>query len=442
MPLHRLRPHHLVRTARSVAAALPDPFVLVPPQVRKTARSATRTVIGRTEPQRRLLAAVWATAAGDALVTIAAPLLVLERGGGPAAAALVVPLLWLPYVFLGIPTGIYADRVSPRRVLALSIVAELAGMAALAAAALAPELSLPLVYAGVLGVGVSRPVADAAVGASIGHAYDEPALGGTAVTAANGGGRLIGLAAGGITGAGGALPFALAAMAALTAVGLLLRIPGLPAPDVHGPSFRRSVRRAVRALTTPGIRGGYLSAVAWNFLCAGPTAGLIAPLLRAEAGVSGPETAIVCALAGITVFAASLTVARRMRIADILPYGQRGVALVGAACVAIGLAGLAGAGWPVALVAIAAAATVPFATQPSVALRLHAAPDAIRATTVAIGRAGVLAASFLGGVFWSFTAGSIGVGSALVVSGLATLALYLADRLLFRPQLASLTLEE
>ena len=420
---------------------LPDPFVLVPPVVRRTARSATRTVVGRTEPQRRLLAAVWATAAGDALVTIAAPLLVLERGGGAAAAALVVPLLWLPYIVLGIPSGIYADHVSPRRVLALSIIAELAGMGALAAAALTPELSLPLIYIGVLGVGVSRPIADAAVGAAIGRAYDEPALGGTAVSAANGGGRLIGLAAGGITGAGGALPFALAALAALTAVGLLLRIPGLPAPASYSLSFRRSLRRAVRALAAPAIRGGYLSAVAWNFVCAGPTAGLIAPLLRTESGFTGSETAVISALSGIIVFAASLFVARRMRIVDILPYGQRGVALVGIACAAIGIAGIAGSGWPVAAVVIIAAATVPFATQPSVALRLHAAPDAIRATTVAIGRAGVLAAAFAGGVTWSLVAGAVGVANALLLSGVLTLALYLADRLLFRPRLADLTLE-
>jgi MFS family permease len=442
MPLHRLLPHHLLRGARGVVAALPDPFVLVPPEARRSVRSATRTVVGRTEPQRRLLAAVWATAAGDALVTIAAPLLVLERGGGVAAAALIVPLLWLPYIVLGIPSGIWADRASARRVLALSIVAELAGMAALAGAALAPELSLPLVYAGVLGVGVSRPISDAAVGASIGDAYDEPALGGTAVSAANGGGRLLGLAAGGITGAGGALPFALAAMAALTAVGLLFRIPGNPTAGAGRPSFRRSMRRAARALATPGIRGGYLLSVSWNFVCAGPTGGLIAPLLRSEAGFSGSSTAIVSALSGIAVFVASLVVARRMRIADILPYGQRGVALVGIAVGAIGLAGLGASGWAVAAVAIAGAFVVPFATQPSVALRLHAAPEELRATTVALGRAGVLGASFAGGVLWSLVAGAIGAGGALLLSGLATLTLYLADRLLFRPRLAELALEE
>jgi hypothetical protein len=383
---------------------------------------------------------VWATSAGDALITIAAPLLVLERGGTLSAAALVVPLLWLPYILLGIPTGIYADRISPRRMLACSIVAEIAGMAALAVAALTPEFSLPLVYLGVLGVGVSRPVADAAVGASIGHAYDEPALGGTAVSAANGGGRLIGLIAGGITGAGGALPFAIAAMAALTAVGLLLRIPGVPPPAPLAASFRRSLRRAVRALNQPGVRGGYLASVAWNLLCAGPTAGLIAPLLRGEAGFTGPETAVISALSGIVVFAASLTVARRMRVADILPYGQRGVALVGAACAAIGLAALIGSGWPVAAIAIGAAATVPFATAPSIALRLYAAPEEIRATTVAIGRAGVLAASFIGGVLWSFAAGLIGVGAALLLSGALTLLLFGIDRFVVRPQLDTLEL--
>lgn len=422
-----------------MVAALPDPFILVPPEARRSVRSATRTVVGRTEPQRRLLAAVWATAAGDALVTIAAPLLVLERGGGVAAAALIVPLLWLPYIVLGIPSGIWADRASARRVLALSIVAELVGMGALAAAALAPELSLPLVYAGVIGVGVSRPISDAAVGASIGDAYDEPALGGTAVSAANGGGRLLGLAAGGITGAGGALPFAIAATAALTAVGLLLRIPG-GVTDASRPPFRRSVRRAARALALPGIRGGYLLSVSWNFVCAGPTGGLIAPLLRAEAGFDGSSTAVVSALSGIGVFVASLVVARRMRVLDILPYGQRGVALVGLACALIGLSAVASSGWPVAAAAIAGAFVVPFATQPSVALRLHAAPDELRATTVALGRAGVLAASFSGGVLWSLVAGLVGASGALLLSGLATLALYLADRLLFRPRLAELEL--
>lgn len=440
MPLHRLRPHHLVRTAKSAIAAFPDPFVLVPTGVRRTARSATRTVIGRTEPQRRLLAAVWATAAGDALVTIAAPLLVLERGGGAAAAALIVPLLWLPYILLGIPSGIYADRISARRILALSIVAELAGMAALAFAALTPGLTLPLIYLGVLAVGISRPVSDAAVGASIGHAYDEPALGGTAVSAANGGGRFLGLVAAGITGAGGALPFAIAATAAITAVGLLFRIPGGPVTGSEPMAFRRSLRRAVRALAAPGIRGGYLLSVAWNLVCAGPTAGLIAPLLRTEVGLTGPETAVVSALSGIVVFTASLIVARRMAVADILRYGQRGVAVVGLACLAIGLSGLATSGLIVALIVIGAAFTVPFAIQPSVALRLHAAPDEIRATTVAIGRAGVLAASFAGGVVWSLLAGVIGVALTLALSGVLTIVLYLLDRLIMRPRLDTLEL--
>ena len=439
MQLQRLLRDRLLNGARSALSALPDPFVLVPPAVRRQARSATRTVVGRTEPQRRLLAAVWATAAGDALVTIAAPLLVLERGGGPAAA-LIVPLLWFPYVLLGIPSGIYADRRPARRVLAFSIIAELAGMGALAFSASSAELSLPLVYLGVLAVGVSRPIGDAAVGASIGHAYDEPALGGTAVSAANGGGRLIGLAAGGITGAGGALPFALAAMAALTAIGLLFRIPGAVVRSTPARSFRRSIRGALRALGAPGVRGAYLLSVSWNFLCAGPTAGLIAPLLRTEAGLSGPQTALVSALSGIVVFAASLTVARRMKIPDILSYGQRGTALVGIACLAIGLSGALLSGAPVAIVAIVGAFSVPFATAPSVALRLHAAPDELRATTVSLGRAGVLAASFSGGVIWSLVAGSIGVANALLLSGGATLVLFALDRFWLRRQLAELTI--
>ena len=440
MQLQRLLRDRLLNGAQSALSALPDPFVLVPPAVRREARSTTRTVVGRTEPQRRLLAAVWATAAGDALVTIAAPLLVLERGGGPAAAALIVPLLWLPYVLLGIPSGIYADRRPARRVLALSIIAELAGMGVLALSASSVELSLPLVYLGVLAVGVSRPIGDAAVGASIGHAYDEPALGGTAVSAANGGGRLIGLAAGGITGAGGALPFALAAMAALAAIGLLFRIPGAVVRSAPARSFRRSVRGALQALNAPGVRGAYLLSVSWNFLCAGPTAGLIAPLLRSEAGLSGPETALVSALSGIVVFAASLTVARRMKIPDILSYGQRGTALVGIACLAIGLSGALLTGAPVAIVAVIGAFSVPVATAPSVALRLHAAPDELRATTVSLGRAGVLAASFFGGVVWSLVAGAIGVADALLVSGVATLALFALDRLWLRRRLSELTI--
>jgi hypothetical protein len=119
---------------------------------------------------------------------------------------------------------------------------------------------------------------------------------------------------------------------------------------------------------------------------------------------------------------------------------DRHIALVGAACAAIGLAALIGSGWPVAAIAIVAAATVPFATAPSIALRLHAAPEEIRATTVAIGRAGVLAASFTGGVLWSFAAGLIGVGAALLLSGALTLLLFGIDRFVVRPQLDTLEL--
>jgi hypothetical protein len=106
----------------------------------------------------------------------------------------------------------------------------------------------------------------------------------------------------------------------------------------------------------------------------------------------------------------------------------------------MGLAGVGLGGGIVAAVAIAGAFTVPFATQPSVALRLHAAPDEVRATTMAIGRAGVLFAAFTGGVLWSLVAGVIGVGPALLLSGSLTVGLYLADRLFFRPRLMELEL--
>jgi hypothetical protein len=230
-------------------------------------------------------------------------------------------------------------------------------------------------------------------------------------------------------------------MAALTAIGLLFRIPGAVVHSAPARSFRRSVRGALRALGAPGVRGGYLLSVAWNFLCAGPTAGLIAPLLRTEAGLSGPETALVSALSGIVVFAASLMVARRMKIPDILRYGQRGTALVGTACLAIGLSGVLLTGTPVAIVAVIAAFSVPFATAPSVALRLHAAPGELRATTLSLGRAGVLAAAFSGGVVWSLVAGSIGVANALLISGLATLLLFTLDRFWLRQRLADLSID-
>jgi MFS family permease len=96
---------------------------------------------------RLLVSAVGLSSLGDNVALVPLAVLVQERGGSGAAVAGLFVALWLPAALLAGPAGLLADRVDPRRVLALT---------ALVAAATCATMTLvgglaPLLAGGVTG---------------------------------------------------------------------------------------------------------------------------------------------------------------------------------------------------------------------------------------------------------------------------------------------------
>jgi MFS family permease len=72
-------------------------------------------VIPRVPGLRPLLIAEIVSTTGAAMTAIALPWLVLTTTGSPARAGLVAAVEWLPMALLGIPSGVVATRLGPRR---------------------------------------------------------------------------------------------------------------------------------------------------------------------------------------------------------------------------------------------------------------------------------------------------------------------------------------
>jgi MFS family permease len=71
---------------------------------------------------RLLVGAVGLSSLGDNIALVPLAVLVQERGGSGVAVAALFVALWLPAALLAGPAGLLADRVAPRRVLALTAV--------------------------------------------------------------------------------------------------------------------------------------------------------------------------------------------------------------------------------------------------------------------------------------------------------------------------------
>ena len=92
---------------------------------------------------RLLVSAVGLSSLGDNVALVPLAVLVQERGGSGAAVAGLFVALWLPAALLAGPAGLLADRVDPRRVLALTALVAAAACAAMTlVGGLAPLLAL------------------------------------------------------------------------------------------------------------------------------------------------------------------------------------------------------------------------------------------------------------------------------------------------------------
>jgi len=106
------------------------------------------------------------TNTADAVTRVALPLLAVGLTDSPALIALVAVLLTLPWLLTALHVGVLVDRHDRRTLMVAAELARLASIAALLAALATQRLSLPMVFAVAVVLGVAEVVAMTA-GASI-----------------------------------------------------------------------------------------------------------------------------------------------------------------------------------------------------------------------------------------------------------------------------------
>lgn len=365
---------------------------------------------------RALVVAQWLFTTALGAVSVALPLLALEAGGGPLAAAIAYLPLVAPYIVLGLPVGLAVDRTNRR--LALGVAMALAIVAcALIASGLAGA-----VVAGSFALGIARVIDDAAITASFGDLAPgrpfAPSVG--LITSAELGGGIIGAALVGLTGASSAPPVALG----LCALAPLALVTAGPVPQRLAPrlDLARSLRSALGHLR--GGRAGIAMAASlgWNLTASSMAVSQGLPALIEAGFVPGAAALAVSIGSGVGLTTAIVfpSLVARYGAGRLLAVGLAGAGL---ALALFGrLAGPAALGGYWALVALNRAVG-----STGVALRQGSAPATERALVAAVSRslthgafvagslAGSAAVERIGQAAWFATAGLACVGLALVV---------------------------
>jgi len=203
---------------------------------------------------RALLISDGMSTLGDQVARIAVALLVLERSGSPFAASATYACSYLTWLVGGPLLSALPDRYPRRRIMVLCDVARMVLVAALAV----PGLSLWVVFAVLIVVGLLSPPAEAARSALLADVLDgEPYVVANALSNAVGqAGQVGGFVAGGALVALLGVEVALlldAATFALSAL-LLLAFVRERMLDVTGPTGRRSRRPGAAPPPRPGGR--------------------------------------------------------------------------------------------------------------------------------------------------------------------------------------------
>ncbi len=219
-----------------------------------------------------LLGATAISVTGDGALIAAAPLLAASLTRDPLAVSAVTAAFYLPWLLVGLPAGALVDRRSRRPVLVAADLVRAVIVAALAALVLTGTVSVPLLIAAVLLVGVAQCFFDSAAQAVI------PAIVGRdkeTLTRTNGrywaldtiGRSLAGPPLGSTTFAvSKTLPFVGDALTFLASAVLVSRLPRVPAPDGPHERVRVAVRGGLRHLAqTRELLVLALSLGAYNF---------------------------------------------------------------------------------------------------------------------------------------------------------------------------------
>jgi predicted MFS family arabinose efflux permease len=275
------------------------------------------TATPRASPFAALAGANLAAQAAEQISLAAVPIVaVLALEAGPREIGLLAAAQSLPFLLMSMPFGLWADRVSRRRLMAWAEVLRALALLALLAATLSGALSLPLLallgFAGATGTVAFSVAAPALVPALVPHEALARANGRIelARSLAFAGGPALAGAMVGATGASSA--FVLAALLSAAAVALLLRLPEVArgnAPARHPLTELRE--GAAFAWRHTLLRPVLLTAVVWNIAWFVLQAAYV-PHAMKHLGLGAQGVGLTLALYGIGMVCGALAASRLM----------------------------------------------------------------------------------------------------------------------------------
>jgi MFS family permease len=271
--------------------------------------------IAATGDGRRFLLSQLTNAVAAGVSSVALPWLVLDITGSAAAAGLIFAVGLLPYLLLGLLVGVIADRCQPRSVLASALLGQALFAAIVPIWALVGQPPLLLIGVSAFGVGAGRVFVDAAAFPMI------AALAGPSrftrsqavVGAMQSSGLLIGPAVGGgLVGVIGpsralaaeAVSFAIAAALAAGISTRSARQPDRPMP------LRRRLLSGLRFVAGHVYVRRLMTVGAVATFTTGGLTGLMVPILRHGAGLSGADAGTVLALTAMSGIAGAAAVGK------------------------------------------------------------------------------------------------------------------------------------
>ncbi len=219
-----------------------------------------------------LLASTGISVTGDGAFIAAAPLLAAVLTHNPVAVSTVTAAFYLPWLVFGLPAGALADRWPRRRVMVVADLIRACLLAGLVASVVTGLVSVPLLVAAVLCVGVAQcffdSSAQAVIPAVVGRDKDVLAHVNGRFWALDTTGRaLLGPPLGSASFAlSRALPFAADAGSFLASAALVQRLPAVAPPDAPHEGVGVAIRKGLRHLfATRDLRVLALSMGAFNF---------------------------------------------------------------------------------------------------------------------------------------------------------------------------------
>jgi len=380
---------------------------------------ATERHANRTRGVAPLLASTAISVTGDGAFIAAAPLLAAALTSSPVAVSTVTAGFYVPWLAFGLPAGALADRWPRRRVMVVADLVRAFMLAALVAAILAGLISVPLLVAVVVCVGIAQcffdSAAQAIIPAVVGRDKDVLAHVNGRYWALDTTGRaLLGPPLGSASFAlNRALPFAADAASFLASAALVRQLPANPPVDGPHESVRVAIRKGLHHLfAIRDLRALAISMGAFNFAY---NASMAVFVLYAREVLKVPTAAYgvllaAGALGGVVMgwqarpLTRSLSYCQMMAVAHV----AQGIAWIGIA---------AGANvWATAILFVIAGAGGSLSSVALGSARQALTPDALLGRVVSATRLFALGAAGIGALTGGVVAAGFGLTAAFALS--------------------------